>query len=436
MNSCRNWKFLAGIVSAAFLLRLFVWIMAQSHPESMVEPDSGGYLRLAESITSHQAFGYPRQPEIFRTPGYPVFLGLCQFVSDSLAVPTFIQIILDVVICLLIWHLGSQMFSNCSGMNSAVFHCLSVVSIVYANMVLSESMYSFFMILFLVVFNSLLNQKKRSIALAVSIGILLSILTYLRPITLIYVYIPLVTLVLTRKFVEVAFVSFVFVIMLAPWYTRNYIVTGYPHFSSVGAINLYRYNACQLSAAENQVSFEDQQRQMTDKLFKHKTQAEQARFAMEQGRRIILNSPFRYIRLHLQACVSNLLPASGAMLPMFGIDIGNSGTLAVVRDEGIISGIQHYFQGNWWILISLTPTIFLLLIAYCASTVSMVTRAYAKQLTMFDFLLIITLVYFLLVPGSASYHRFRVPVAPIFSLYAGDGICRILMVLRRCGKWK
>lgn len=37
-------------------------------------PDSKSYIQLSENLIKFRSFGLPNSPEIFRTPGYPVFL--------------------------------------------------------------------------------------------------------------------------------------------------------------------------------------------------------------------------------------------------------------------------------------------------------------------------------------------------------------------------
>ncbi len=123
----------------------------------------------------------------------------------------------------------------------------------------------------------------------------------------------------------------------------------------------------------------------------------------------------------MKANINNFLPAGGIAASMFGIKIGGSNTLSVLHTQGMIAGINNYFHGQWWLFIFLIPTLFLLGAVYGFSVVGMLSRFTTRKITLFELILILSLCYFLFVPGGAAHPRFRVPAAPILSLFAGLG---------------
>ncbi len=243
------------VLIAAFLLRLAVWFGGLADASRFLAPDSIDYLRLAENIGTHFQYANNGKIEVFRAPGYPFLIALLNTIFSSYAFICFIQVILDTALCLLLWRLASRLYDSRSATAALLFQCASIVSITFSVKILSDSVYAFLLILF---FNILYevwhidgNSKTTTVKIILPLaacGITLSVMIYLRAITLLYLYIPIIMLCFGKRFREALIISIMMIICISPWYIRNYKQAEYPHFSSVGSVNLYRYNACLLLA--------------------------------------------------------------------------------------------------------------------------------------------------------------------------------------------
>ena len=62
------------ILIAAAVVRFALLASAWNAPHRLLTPDSAGYAELSESLAEDAAFSRAGEAEVFRTPGYPVFL--------------------------------------------------------------------------------------------------------------------------------------------------------------------------------------------------------------------------------------------------------------------------------------------------------------------------------------------------------------------------
>ncbi len=411
-----------SILAAALILRLLVLCGGVSDTSSrLLEPDSKDYVSLAANLTDTGRYERDGAPEVFRAPGYPAFLAALRVATDSPIFPCAVQIIFDVAACFLVWRIARARYPH--GATAALLlQAFSAVSVVYATKVLSDSIYAFFVVLLIAVLADMDDaQRERGYPAAVAAGLVIAIMTYLRAITLIYLYLPLAYLVARKRFREAGVTVAIVILCVAPWYIRNSRVADYPHFSTVASINLYRYNACLLLARNNAVSFQQQQRAIDGELGRFHSDVDAAAFARNAGRDAIAGQPLRYVLLHLKADVNNMLPAAGELVKMFGLRIGGNDTLSVLHSHGLIAGVRTYVHGNWSIFILLLPATALLFVSYGLAATGCVSLIWQRRMGLFEIFLVLSLAYFLLVPGGASHPRFRVPAAPFIALLAGIG---------------
>lgn len=146
------------ILLAASTLRLATWYGGLPNEGRYTETDSADYLTLARNLLDEGQFGKADQPEIFRTPGYPAFLVPFSIVGFPLALICLVQITLDVPICFLVWCVARRHFGQETALPALVFQAFSLVSVVYACRVLSETVFT---LLLMPVFPDTLCPAKR-----------------------------------------------------------------------------------------------------------------------------------------------------------------------------------------------------------------------------------------------------------------------------------
>jgi len=89
-------KTLPIILCLAAILRLALLVSAWNRPEGFSTPDSEDYKTLAQSLVQHLDFQRDSQPEIFRTPGYPLFLSVGFLLGWKFVI--VVQVLLDVLV--------------------------------------------------------------------------------------------------------------------------------------------------------------------------------------------------------------------------------------------------------------------------------------------------------------------------------------------------
>lgn len=431
-----NHRWCWAVLALAVLLRLLCWWGNAALPERFLEPDSSDYLRLAQGVVTHGEYGSAAQPEIFRVPGYPVLVAGVLATGGGAATVCLLQILIDLGTCWLVWRLARRLFDDRAAIAALFWVATADVLIVASCRVLSESL---FVLLFCGCLTLLAEvwpwQARRPDWSAVMTGACLAAACYVRAVMLPVIPVVMVWLLLTKRRADATtaqsrcwwtvrvFPGLVLVAavgLLLPWIVRNKQV-GYDGFSSVGAVNLYRYNAASVSARLKGSTLVSEMAAVDAEFAARPTQAAVAAHAAAAGRRVAVAHPVAFVLMHLRSVPRTLLPDLG-WLRSAGVDIGGTGTLAIIQDQGMVAGIRHYFAGKWWAAAMALPAVLVLGLGYVCSGLGMVWRSWQRRLDAFDVLLLLLLAYLLLVPGGAAHPRFRAPAVPILALYAGYGL--------------
>ena len=413
----------------AFILRIIIFGIGCTDGYSFQTLDSTEYLTLSDQIIETGEYNQGAEPEIFRSPGYPIFLAILKLCGLNILSIIIVQIIIGAGTCLLVWRLAQEIFKHKQmAITAALIQACSVVAIVFNLKILSETIFTFMLILGLLLIEISINSAKKNVVrknlwLAVFAGCAIAVCCLSRAIIL-----PLIPLLCgyiwwrCRKWQPALLFTIPIIVVFLGWSVRNYFVADYLGYSTVGSINLYRYNGCALLAKQNNRTFTVQQQQCDKELDKYSSQPAKANFAKNQGLKIILNAPFSYAIIHLKADLNNLLPASGELFNIAGAELGGNGTLAVINSEGIISGVKHYFKGKWWLIFIALPMIIFLGLIYLFSLLGatkVITTQAEQRLVILLYIIIIA--WFLLIPGPASHPRFRVPISPLLAILAATG---------------
>lgn len=138
------------------LLRfLFYFIFLRNNP-CLIAFDSGHYHEIAKSFLGGLGFSFGGgQPQFYRLPGYPLFLAFNYFlfgVDPHFAL--FVQIILAGVLPILVFYLSIIFFTKDIWLAkaSSVTAAIYVGFLIFSGVILSETLFMFFLMLFWVVF--------------------------------------------------------------------------------------------------------------------------------------------------------------------------------------------------------------------------------------------------------------------------------------------
>jgi len=244
---------LAGPVLAAAVIRaaLLAAALFRVGTSAILQNDTCSYLIPGRNLLLHGRFIADGMPDLVRTPGYPLFLALTSL--GGLPMAAAAQVILSAFSVLLVWRLGRTVFGDDRiALGAAWIFAFEPLSIVHSVFLLSETL---FLTLFLLSMERLAEflRGRRLPVLAVA-GLWLAAATFVRPVTY---YLPIaLALGLFIVFARVpglrwkapAVLLICVLPWLAAWQIRNRAETGYGGFSSIPDIDLYFFNAAEVTA--------------------------------------------------------------------------------------------------------------------------------------------------------------------------------------------
>jgi hypothetical protein len=260
--------------------------------------------------------------------------------------------------------------------------------------------------------------------------------TYVRPVG--FIFVPVVVVVLLfqqRRVTRLAVFVLVFAGLVAPWFVRNYLAAGYAGFSSVSDYNLLYYEAAGVWAKSHGLSTQ-QARQELDMMCRRRLEVEKiepgspraVRVQRQLGRAILLSYPATFLHVHSVTSLNSLLPAGTGLLEMLGITSGNRGTLSVLHTAGLWAASKYYFGSNIAAVLLMVPDLGVLMIQYLASLAYAVSQLKLRGFNWCPagWLIVLTILAFVLVGGPAAVPRFRLPVEPLLNVAAGAGVAMLL----------
>lgn len=418
------------ILTLAVIVRLFVLFPIFEHPERTIRKDTPSYSIIAENLVDGDGYSMctsaPYHPDLFRTPGYPLFLAGNYYLFGKQYFSVFcIQFLLDLFICLIVIKIGIRIFNKRAGILAGGLYALNPLSIVLIANATSEILFTFFYTSFLYL---LLNSKKETKKAVVTLGILWAIYTLIRPASLLLIFlIPTHILLFWDR---VKFISLLYllpgVLIVGIWICRNYQISGITTISAVQQYNIYTYNANQIiawktgepeykvrTALRNEINAEigDDPMDCSDRY-------EGITLYQERGLEIIKQNIPVFVFLHLKSCLNNFIPPVNEIFNYHNILPKDRNTSSVLNQKGIIAAVEHYFGDKKYLIAFVSPFIIihlLIIMGWLLGLFHLVKQNKWKFIFAFG----IFSLYFLLISGAASVPRFAIPAVPSFVLLAG-----------------
>ncbi|HEX7377805.1 MAG TPA: glycosyltransferase family 39 protein [Pirellulales bacterium] len=479
---------LALLLAAAAVLRagtaLFALALAQPAPQFR-EPDSDGYLRLAANWWQTGRYAMGAEPEILRSPGYPllllpeVALGRADWLTIAL------QIALSCVTVWLVYRTGLALFNHAAtALGAAALFACDPLSVLYASKLLSETAFTTAIsaAVYLLIRYLLSPHWRHLLAAAVCVAAA----AYLRPIAY---YLPIwigVSLVCiqwrrsdrwrlllycpragtrqsvaaedgppgpsptgvtaweghpTRARENASFLlvcgveALAFTVLgmslLAAWQFRNWKETGYTGFSAISDKNLYYYEALPVlaerrgvpPARRQQARYEAGETDLAIYLRRH---PEQANWTAPARYRFLRHEALRIIRAQ---------PLAWAKIHFTGVwhtltDSGRNAWLSFFGLADMRATDMPRPPRTFWQRLCEAATerpavlaIHALLAAFVAVYLVLALFGIIRAARLPCALLVLSVALYLVLlsGGDAGYHRFRLPVTPAICLFAAHG---------------
>ena len=422
------------VAVVAAVVKLTVGILvAIYYPQGVLESsDSHEYHQLAINLAEHQVFSrspeVPFEPETIRTPAYPALIS-CVYrivgVHPQAIVP--VQILLSTVTMLAGFAIASLLFNPRAGTVTAVLLACDPLSIYYAQVMLTETLFGMF--LTLAVLCVLWACRNASLAYPAGAGICLALATYTRP-TGYYLgaVFPLILLFVVGRsrgwryaYASAAILFVLYAVPIGGWQFRNYVQTGSAEFSQAKNQYLFIAHAAAIVGLRDGLSLSDAQdrlaREYAASLPRQFQPSSQAVMLESQGRfarAVMLEHPALLAWIMLKGSAANLFGPSN-MTHLFGVDN------VAIRNAAMQRDFSRFAPQYWAIAFSSWIYGFLFLGVLYYGVLVLLLREGINNVGLT--LLVLIVAYIIVVSsGPEAYSRFRAPIMPILCVIAAAGL--------------
>lgn len=380
--------------------------------------DTPSYLAPASGLLHGQGFvSATGQPELRRTPGYPIFLAIFQIHPLRLEYLVLLQHLLCVFLIVAVAAITLRFSGNrLAACIAGVVMALDFATLRIANLLLTEIIATALIALTAWTLYCAIANQAHVMRLSACAGLLGSCAALVRPVGLLF-FVPLsICLFITlkrRALRPVIIFMLSFLLLPALWAARNYIEGGYFGLSTIGAENLLYYRAAGAlamqepgnylaNAARINTTLIDQTCADLESIYKRDcsqiTPAQKASYAIHKGKSIILRHPLSYLR---------------STLVSLAYVIFGDGAEALSRVSGVTPRLAEYI-----VLLFTVPEAFLA-VAGC--------WYWRHQNRNLFWLLALTVIYFFAISaGAEAYSRFKVPVMPMYALLIAGGAAQLV----------
>ncbi len=412
------------------------------HPNGVFESsDSVEYHQLALNLLHHGEFSRssqaPYEPEILRTPAYPLLLaGLYGIFGIQPAIIVFAQIALSVATIFIVFKIATLLFHERAGLLAALLLAADPVSAYYTQVLLTETVFTTTISLSLLLLLHALTEPSRwQWSIWASIGLALS--TYIRPTSYYLGFIlPFIFFLMTRPAIgwrraakpALVFLS-LYIVLIGGWQLHNYTQTGSIEFSQTKNQYLFIAKAAAIVATRDNLSLEDAQQRLAAEHFAstppNLRTATRAQLFESQGNyamALIAEHPALFLWTSLRGILVSLLGPSN-LSHLFGLD---NVALRASLLKGDFSGFSH---SHWTMALgSWIYGITFLIILYLGILLLFAQGRFYSQ----GMVLLIFIVFYILVlsSGPEAYSRFRAPVMPALCIMAAVGLSRFSKATR------
>jgi hypothetical protein len=407
----------------AFGLSLFTHFLYFTLDHKYYGADTPSYLIPADNLLSGHGFvNALHQPELLRTPGYPLILALFRIAPLKVEYLVLAQHLLCAFLSLGVAAFALKTTgSRIAALTVALALSLDLATIRIANLLLTEVLFTVLVSLTCWSAYLAISRPQAAMLRCVLTGILGGSAVLVRPVGVLY-FVPLsiclwIGLQRSRSQLISLFVA-TFLMLPLLWTARNFSETGYLGISAIGTEDLLYYRAAGALAVRQPGGYLANAAKINLALIQqtcpelenryHRgcseiTVTEQAAYASRKGIDIIRNHPFSYL-------CSMLI---SLLYVIFG---GGAEALSVV------TGFSPR-MADLCILFLTIPELFLACIGCW--------YWYRRNQSLF-YLLVFTIAYFLLISaGAEAYSRFKVPVMPMYALLIGGGVAEIAARIKR-----
>lgn len=457
LKTARWTQRLVGPLIAASVIRLALMalLIARNGTSALALADTNSYLEPGRNLLLHGRFVADGVPDLLRTPGYSIFLAMTSLAG--LPAAAVANLILSVFSVFLVWRLGRAVFDDDRiALGAAWIFAFEPISVLFSFVLLSDTL--FLALLLLSLERLAMFLRGRRLRVLAAAGLWLAAATFVRPVTY---YMPVALalglfLVLARvpglRWKAPAVLLISVLPWLAVWQIRNWVETGYGGFSSVREVNLYFFDAAEMTASVEHRKFTDVRTELgylqfandsgQDYLFRPYLALHPEQAGWSQGQRLAFmhTEAVRVIRAHeglyLRSCLTHLsmtvFEPGAAVFDVLLFPGDPRHVDGLIREEGLAHGAILLAKTYPWVAAEKAAFAIVMLGLYLFAVrgVFLAARGVFRggMQNACLWLLLGTSLYFLAVSGAAggqgASSRYRVPIMPVVCILAAAGTRR------------
>jgi 4-amino-4-deoxy-L-arabinose transferase-like glycosyltransferase len=418
-------------VVLAVLFRVGLFLYFVNHGQ-YIDNDSALYITLAENLLTHHGFSEsliaPYEPEIFRTPGYPVFLAILMALGmDGPNWTVFWQELIYGFCIFIFYRFGRTVFDPRIMRLSLIFLLLEPGGLVYPKLIMSELVFlPFFLGAMLAIAYYLRNFKWHYLF---SAGVLFGLGALIRPAVL---YFPMVVCVVllcvgyknSNKWLHAGVLMLSFMMTIAPWLIRNHHYFGEVIMTGSKSNILINYHVpivladaqaiprAQATAYVNQLVQQTRQEKQ-DELSRPLSATEGFHLEQEIAVRELAQYPGTYLK---QWIYGSLKTMNGPFITQLYDSLSIRSERVHFADavtRGFLPGLIYYFKN-----LDLLFLINLLLTMLMSGFALLGIFGIFKSKDPFLWIMMLANFYFICLPGPEGYPRFRFPIGVFWFIQA------------------
>lgn len=429
-------KFLLAIT--LLHLAFFVLSLSAGH---IVLPDSEDYIWQATNFDTTGSFyaanpALPIKIDYFskRPPFYALFIWVITSLFSSLYAVIFFQNLLSIIAAWWIYKLLKDNFSiKKAALYTAVLWAAFPNQLLYANMVMSETLLQFLLVAAFYCFVKYYqNPQKKHFIYLNSIVLAIALLT--KPVMLYFWVINFVLLLILgiknrRYWLPLPVLIIPLVAML--WSEANYNKTGYRHYSSITHINLKDYNTKYFLFSKYGSEYGDSVIEIIDRKAETlPTYAAQAQYIKDTCKHILLSDVPAYGKFHARGMLNFMGdPGRYDYVSFFNIPQTDGLGLLHYLSKGNMQELQGFIKTQpLWLIIVLLLSMLVngIILVLCF------VYLFTKNTPLWPKIYLLALAgYIWFVTGPIGSARFKVPIYPLLIIASAISIQWIYLRLKK-----
>ncbi len=458
------------IFSIALLLRILFFLFESPWDQNILEnkiikmgTDQRGYHQLAINLleTNELTFKKGLPPTTLRTPVYPLFIAIIYQIFGILPwVVIIFQILFDSITALIIYSSLKKLLNERIGMIGGIIYSLDPHLILHSNSYYSDTLFVFFLSVFLYFLISFLTKKNYNLRSIILMGLFLGLATLVKPAS---AYLPYIIFFFLLFFFKVKLINrikyalfflLLYFLTISPWLIRNQLIYGKPFLSNSGEYNLLAINITPMEIPK---------RKLPQHIVEYQLRAEADSLMMKEGKQPVFkgipadywegitlqvdyNKTEYWKRVALKYIKEDLLSfvkyyTIGIIHSLFNLGskefayflnfTEKPSSINIKSEQNILRLFIRFFSEKSLpeILIGISISIYLFVI-YLGGLFGLIQTKYQQNKNILVLLIVIA-IYFLLIAGAGGLARFKLPAIPFYIASVSIGLNYLFDLLQK-----